>query len=147
MKTLTLNREFAVRHIGVALLMLGLSGWFAYDGYVAYPQRDDAWFEARHLQKENATRRQKEFAVLALLAAVVIAGHVGFVARLRFSYDADGFVCNGTRRRFSEVKSVDWSKWEKKGIVKVDGVVLDAWHHAGVRDVAEILRGLDNGCD
>lgn len=143
-RKLTLNREFAVRHLGVALLMLGLSGWFAYDGYIAYPKQDDAWFESRHLQRENATKRQKEFAVLALLAALAIAGHVGFVARLRFSFDDSGFVCgDGKRRLFSDVKKVDWSMWEKKGIVKVDGITLDAWHHAGVRDVAEILKKAD----
>lgn len=140
MKRLVLNREFAARHLGVALLMLGLSGWFAYDGYVAYPQRDEAWFEQQHLRRESAIRRQREFMVLALVAALVIAGHVAFVARLDFEYDDDGFSCGGERRRFSDVKSIDWSKWEKKGIVKVDGIVLDAWHHAGVRDVADKLR-------
>ena len=143
MTRLTLNREFAVRHLGVALLMLGLSGWFAYDGFVAYPEHDDEWFERQHLRKDAATRRQREFMVLALVAAVVIAGHVGAVAKFDFSYDDDGFVCGGVRRRFADVKSVDWSKWEKKGIVKVDGIVLDAWHHAGVRGVADILKSLE----
>ena len=140
MTRLTLNREFAIRHLGVALLMLGLSGWFAYDGYVAYPEHDDEWFERQHLRKDAATRRQREFMVLALIAAVVIAGHVGVVAKFDFSYDGEGFVCGGVRRRFADVKSVDWSKWGKKGIVKVDGIVLDAWHHVGVRGVAEILK-------
>lgn len=140
MKKLVLNREFAVRHLGVALLMLGLSGWFAYDGYVAYPKHDEAWFEQQHLNKESAIRRQREFMILAFVAALVIAGHVGAVARLDFSYDDDGFVCGGVKRRFADVKSVDWSKWEKKGIVKADGIVLDAWHHKGVREVAAKLR-------
>ena len=145
MKKLVLNREFAVRHLGVALLMLGLSGWFAYDGYVAYPKHDEAWFEQQHLNKDSAIRRQREFMILAFVAALVIAGHVGAVARLDFSYDDDGFVCGGVKRRFADVKSVDWSKWEKKGIVKVDGIVLDAWHHTGVREVAEKLgKKLEN---
>ena len=78
--------------------------------------------------------------VLALVAALVIAGHVGLVARLDFSYDENGFVCGGVKRSFSEVKKVDWSKWDRKGIVKMDGIVLDAWHHVGVKGVAEILR-------
>ena len=144
MKRLRLNREFAIRHIGVALLMLGLSGWFAYDGYVAYPQHDDEWFEQRHLHKDNAIHRQREFMVLAFIAAVIIAGHVATVARLDFEYDDEGFVCGGERRSFADVKSVDWSKWEKKGIVKVDGIVLDAWHHTGVREVAEKLKGKED---
>ena len=140
MTRLKLNREFAVRHLGVALLMLGLSGWFAYDGYVSYPEHDDAWFEQRHLVKDNAIRRQREFMILALVAALVIAGHVGVVAKFDFSYDENGFVCGGVRRSFADVKNVDWSKWEKKDIVKVDGIVLDAWHHAGVRGIVELLK-------
>ena len=107
MKRLRLNREFAARHLGVALLMLGLSGWFAYDGFVAYPEHDDEWFERQHLRRDAATRRQREFMVLALIAAVVIAGHVGAVAKFDFSYDDDGFVCGGVRRRFADVKDVD----------------------------------------
>ena len=101
MKRLRLNREFAVRHIGVALLMFGLSCWFAYDGYVEYPRHDDEWFEQRHLKKESATRRQREFMVLAFIAALVIAGHVAVVARLDFEYDDEGFVCGGEKRSFA----------------------------------------------
>lgn len=140
MKKLTLNREFAVRHLGVALLMLALGGWFAYDGFITYPRQDEVWFTERHLQKENATRRQKEFAVLSLLAALIISGHVGLVAKLRFSWNDEEFEHNGVKRRFSEIKNIDWSKWDKKGIVKVDGIVLDSWHHNGVKEVAQILR-------
>ena len=29
--------------------------------------------------------------------------------------------------------------WEKKGIVKVDGITLDAWHHLGVKEFVEKL--------
>ena len=140
MKKLSLNREFAARHLGVALVMLGLSGWFAYDGFVDYPSRDDTWFETRHLQRDNAIRRQKEFSVLALVAALAIAGHVWALSRFRFEYDDDGFVCGGVKRKFADVKSIDWSKWEKKGIVKVDDIVLDSWHHTGVKDVAALLN-------
>mgnify|MGYP004456023619 FL=1 len=44
------------------------------------------------------------------------------------------------RRAFADVKRIDWSQWEKKGIVRVDGIKLDAWHHAGVRDVVAKLK-------
>lgn len=33
----SLNREYALRLLGVALLFLGLSGWFLYDGTRGYP--------------------------------------------------------------------------------------------------------------
>ena len=34
---LKLNREYALRHLFVVVLMVGLCGWFGYDGFVRYP--------------------------------------------------------------------------------------------------------------
>lgn len=153
MKALTLNREFAMRHLGVALLMLGLSGWFGYDGFVRYPAMPAAELY-RSIEgsdapagldlaafKRQKTQTQYGFTLLAFLAALVIGGHVGLLARFRFAYDDAGFVCGKTRRKFADVdaREVDWSQWEKKGIVRVAGITLDAWHHAGVREVAARL--------
>lgn len=142
MRRLKLNREYLVRHLGVALLMLGLSGWFAYDGYVAYPQHDDAWFAERHLVRENAIARQREFALLALVAALAIGANLYWVSRFVFEHDETGFVYRGKRTEFADVTSVDRSKWEKKGILKVDGIVLDAWHFSGVDEIEQKLKGV-----
>ena len=142
MTELKINREFAVRHLAVALLFLGLSGWFAYDGYVNYPRQDETFFEARHLRRENAIARQKEFSVLALIAALVVAGHVWVLSRFRFSFDDKGFVCGGRRFAWSDVKDVNRSQWEKKGIIRVNGIKLDSWHHAGVKEFVSTLNSL-----
>ena len=152
MKRLTLNREFATRHLGVALLMLGLSGWFGYDGFVRYPATPaadlyrsiegsdaPAGFDLEAFKRQK-TQTQYGFTVLSLLAALIIAGHVGALAAFRFEYDDEGFVYRGVRRAFVDVKRVDWSKWKEKGIVRVDGIKLDAWHHAGVCAVAAKLK-------
>ena len=156
MKTLTLNREFAVRHLGVAALMLGLCLWFGYDGFVKYPATPAADLYRSIERSEppagydlDAFKRQKTqtqygFAALALLAALVVGGHVAWLARFRFAYDDTGFVVgSGVRRAFADVKKVDWKDWDKKGIVRLDGLKLDAWHHAGVKDVAAILKARD----
>jgi hypothetical protein len=37
------------------------------------------------------------------------------------------------------VKNVDRSQWKKKGIVKADGIVFDAWHHLGVNEIEQRL--------
>lgn len=137
---LKLNREYALRHLGVALLMLGLSGWFAYDGYVSYPQRDDGWFEAQHLKKDSAIRRQKEFAVLSLFASLVIAAGVWRAFRFRFAFDDVSYTYRGKTVAFAEIKSVDRSRWQKKGILKVDGIVLDSWHHLGVEELSARIQ-------
>lgn len=35
-----INREYAVRFLGVAVLFIALSGWFLYDGKIGYPQEN-----------------------------------------------------------------------------------------------------------
>ena len=44
------------------------------------------------------------------------------------------------KHAYGDIKNVDRSLWEKKGIVTVSGegfsVKLDAWHHVGVKDFA-----------
>ena len=79
-------------------------------------------------------------ALLAFLAAAVIGGHLWGVSRLRFAFDDAGFVHGGRRTAYGDVKEVDRSKWEKKGILKVDGITLDAWHHTGVREFEKRLK-------
>lgn len=149
MTSLRINREFALRHLGVAVLMAALSGWFAYDGYIAYPRQDDAYFEARHLRRAAAIDRQKEFMALAFLAAILIGGHVFAIARFRFAFDDEGFVFRGKRRSYADIVRVDWSKWEKKDILAIetesDRIVLDGWHHLGVKEFAEKMKGRKSG--
>ena len=151
---LKLNKEYALRHLFVTVLMLGLCGWFGYDGFVSYPATPAAELYAKiegrapdeRLAAEDleAFKRQKiqtqyGFTALTLLAALVVGLRLLGSARFDFSFDDEGFAHRGRRRLYSEVKSVDRSQWEKKGILKVDGIVLDAWHHLGVRDFAAHL--------
>lgn len=139
MKKLKVNPEFFRRHLFVTVLMAGLGGWFGYDGFVKYPAESDEYFAGLHLEKATAIERQKQFMALSLLASLAVGLHLLKVCRFRFEYDEDGFVHNGVRRAYKDVKTVDRSKWDKKGIVKVDGIVLDAWHHLGVKEVAARL--------
>ena len=149
---LTLNREFATRHVGVALLMLGLSCWFGYDGFVRYPATPAAELyksiegsdapagfnlEAFKTQK---TQTQYGFTFLTLLASLVIGGHVWLLSKFRFEYDDESYTFAGRRVAIRDIKSVDRSQWEKKGIIRVDGIKLDAWHHAGVKEFVEKLK-------
>lgn len=149
---LTLNREFAMRHVGVAFLMLGLSCWFGYDGFVRYPATPAAELyksiegsdapvgynlEAFKAQK---TQTQYGFTFLTFLAAVVIGGHVWLLSKFKFEYDDESYVFAGKRVAINDIKSIDRSLWEKKSIIKVDGIKLDAWHHAGVKEFVEKLK-------
>ena len=143
---LTLNREFAIRHVGVALLMLGLSCWFGYDGFVRYPATPAAELyksiegsdapEGFNLEafKVQKTQTQYGFTFLTLLASLVIGGHVWLLSKFRFEYDDESYTFAGRRVAIKDIKSVDRSQWETKSIIRVDGIKLDAWHHAGVKE-------------
>ena len=155
---LTLNKEFAKRHLFVAVLMAGLGCWFGYDGFVGYPATEAAdlykSIEGRDAPAElnlEAFKRQKiqtqyGFTFLAFLAAAVIGGHLWAVSKFDFAFDDEGFVAGGKRRGYGDIKSVDRTLWAKKGIVAIAGegfkVKLDAWHHVGVKEfVAKIGEG------
>ena len=153
---LVLNREFAVRHLGVAVLFLALCGWFLYDGAVTYPNMDDAKFSEEILHgrdrqggferlKKEAINRQYQFAGICGIAAVVIALGVGRCRLQTLEWDDTqmcGSLTGGSPLAFSDVSGVDDRRWDKKGILVVyanDGrrFTLDAWHHSGAKDLAE----------
>jgi len=155
--TLTINKEFLRRHLFVVVLMAGMGAWFGYDGFVRYPSLTPARLyadahngtEARSAEEaekfyRTAIPRQKEFMTLCLGAALLVGLHLLAVSRLRFAFDEGGFTWKGRRYAFGDIRSVDRSKWDKKGILKLtlaDGTVtLDGWHHVGV-DAFEKLLG------
>ncbi len=163
---LSLNKEFARRHLFVTLLMVAMGGWFGYDGFVAYPaQTARELYMSCHQGEEPASDlaaekfrataipRQKQFMGLCLLAAVLIGGHLWLVSRLRVEFDAEGFTWRGQRFSYADIAKVDDSSWKKKGITRLTvagGVLtLDAWHHTGVEDFRarfdEALKGRNGG--
>lgn len=156
---LQLNREFAMRHLGVAALFLGLCCWFLYDGAVTYPKMDDAAFSEQILHgrqgdfdklKREAINRQYQFASICGIVALLIAVGVGRCRLQTLEWDDEqmcGSLTGGKPLTFADVSGVDDRRWEKKGILVVyakDGrrFTLDTWHHAGAKELAEkILKG------
>jgi len=154
---LALNREYALRHLGVAALMAALCGWFVYDGAIAYPAMSDEDFKAEilhNLEYENFPKKRKEttdrqfqFAGIVGLAALVIAGGVWNAKRKTLEWNdaaMNGTLTLGRPLPFQDVADIDKSRWDKKGILVVhakDGrkVTLDAWHHTGVKELAAKL--------
>ena len=151
------NREYVMRHLFVTLVMVGLCGWFGYDGFVRYPATPaDELFTSiegrepgeRELQgdylekfKTQKTQTQYGFTALAFLAALIVGLRLLKSCRFQFEFDDEGFVYKGVRRAYADIKKIDRTQWTKKGIIKVDGIVLDAWHHVGVKEFAEKLNG------
>lgn len=157
MMKLKLNREFAMRHLFVTVLLSGMGGWFAYDGYVTYPSlTPEALYEriensappsreAAEKVYANAIPRQKQFMALCFLGAAIVGFGVWRASRFRFTYRERGFAYEGRRYRLDDIANIDLSQWRKKGILRLtvrDGtkIVLDGWHHSGVDGFYEILR-------
>ncbi len=151
MTKLRLNPEYAKRHLFVTILMVGLGGWFGYDGFVRYPAMPAAELY-KSIEKSEAPegfdlegfKKQKigtqyGFMILAFFAAAVVGSRLMRSRRFKFAFTDDCYVYRGRRHLLSAIKTVDRSKWDTKGIVKVDGVTLDSWHHLGVREFVEKL--------
>jgi len=158
MTTLTINKEFLRRHLFVVLVFTGMGAWFGYDGFVRYPSlppaelyksiettEPPASMSAEKLEafKSQKTASQRGFCTILMLAGIAVGLHLLAVSRLRFAFDDGGFAWNGKRYAFGDIKSVDRTKWAKKGILKLvllDGTVtLDGWHHTGVNEFEKLL--------
>ena len=153
MTRLKLNPEYAKRHLFVTLLMIALGCWFGYDGFIGYPATPAAELyksidkkdapEGTDLEafKKEKIGRQQQLMILTFFAAAVVGSRLMRNRRFKFGYTDDYYVYRGRRHLISEIKTVDRSKWEKKGIIKIDGITLDAWHHLGVKEFVEKLNG------
>ena len=152
MQRLRLNPEYAKRHLFVTLLMVALGCWFGYDGFIGYPatpaaelyksiEKSDAP-EGTDLEafKKQKIGTQYGFTILAFFVAAVVGSRLMKSKRFVFEFDDETYVYRGKRHAISSIKTIDRSRWEKKGIVKVDGITLDSWHHLGVKEFVEKLN-------
>ena len=157
---LALNREYARNHLFVTVLAAGMGIWFGYDGLVKYPATParELYFSIEKAEppegmtpaaleefKAQKTRTQHGFALFSLVAAAVVGLRLLKSARFRFEFDDDGFTDSSGRHGWRDVTRIDDRDWEKKGITRLamaDGrrVVLDAWHHTGVKEFHALAR-------
>ena len=132
--------------------MAGLCCWFGYDGLVRYPATPAAELY-KSIEKSDApdgcdleafkkqkTQTQHGFTLLCLVTALVVGLRLYGSYKFDFEFDEAGFVYKGKRRAYSDIKKINRSQWEKKGIIRVDGITLDAWHHLGVKEFVEALE-------
>lgn len=147
---LKINKEFLLRHLFSLAVFVVLGGWFGFDAFIRYPRTNerDLYVSIEKSEphdkvdlksfKAQKIETQRLFTLFALLAATGVGLHLLVVSLFKFEFDDEGFVIASKRYSYSDIKSVDVSKWEKKGILVISGdgfkVKLDAWHHFGVKE-------------
>jgi len=155
---LKLNGEFLRRHLFVFVVFAGMGAWFGYDGFVKYPNMPAADLYAAiesappppemsedglRAFKAQKTASQRGLCAVLTLAALAVGLHLLAVSRFDFAFDDDGFVWKGRRYGFADIRSVDRSRWAKKGILRLalagGAVTLDSWHHGGVVEFEGLL--------
>lgn len=154
-----LNKDYAVRHLFVTVLMATLGCWFAYDGVITYPSMTpnelyrsiegaDApaeWTsEKLDAFKKQKTQTQYGFAGISLLAALIVGLRLFKASKFDFAFDETSFTYNGRKFARADIVEVDRSKWESKSIAVLklkngSSITLDAWHHVGVKEFVATL--------
>ena len=153
---LKINKEFLLRHLFSLAVFVVLGGWFGFDAFIRYPQTNerDLYVSIEKSEphykvdlkafKAQKIGTQRLFTLFALLAATGVGFHLLVVAFFKFEFDDEGFAIDSKRYSYSDIKNLDASKWEKKGIITISGdgfkVRLDAWHHIGVKEFYEKYR-------
>lgn len=101
----------------------------------------------RPVYGEEDIRAQFVSAAVALAAALALLALLAVRFLTRHTLDAEALTVStpfGTRRYpLASLTRVDDAQWAKRGILRLrfaeGSVTLDAWHHAGVRPIAERL--------
>ena len=147
MKRFKLNPDFAKRYGFVALLFVGMGGWFGYDGLVTYPNTEAAaLYESIEKapppdmppERLEAFKRQKIQSQYGLSVALfVAAAWVGLILFKAWKFDFDP-------AKAGRILEVDRSRWDKKGILVLTTencgkVTLDSFHHLGVSEYEKEL--------
>ena len=215
-----INREYALRILGVGLMMVGICVWSIYDGTKAWPEANThmdlarpallgtnltvtTWLERaedgksplalvfarsghavpsklmrkmgelklpENLANDTASREKqaKQLKVLfekpvyseqdlktqwvqagiTLLFGLLAFAVVGIKATRKFCADAKGLSGSGIGAKpiaYTDIKTIDWSKWNNKGIVRLtcankDVITLDGWYFSGITQIVEELK-------
>ena len=137
-----LNREYALRHLGVAALFACLALWFLYDAVFVYPNLPP--------DGGHHTTVAFQYSAAALLAAVsaVVALRVFLASRETLEWSngiLSGTIVGRDPVFMNNVRIADRKLWERKNILRLvssDGRVMDVdgWHHTGVDELAKALE-------
>lgn len=212
-----INREYALRIVGVGVMMIAICIWSIYDGTKAWPDVNKSMDSARpvllgtnltvttwleraedgqselgrvfaksgHAVPSKLTRKMGELklpetlandtasrekqgqqlkalfekpvysdhdlktqwfqAGITLLFGLLAFAGVGIKATKKFCADEKGLSGSGIGAKpiaYTDIKAIDWSKWNDKGIVRLTCankvvITLDGWHFSGITQIVE----------
>ena len=112
------------------LVLLGMGGWFAYDGFVKYPRhnelhllhvRDPVKYPQDYpTHKETSIRLQKQLAVALPVAAIAMLAWTLYNSRGAYRLAGDGLSVPGHGEvPLSAITQIDKSLWDRKGIAYI----------------------------
>lgn len=123
------GRYYRTARYTMAVICFACAGWFAYDGWVKYPEHNrqyDAMI-ARGEKPEEAPHQEKDINLQKLLASLLPMLGVGIIAWLlynsRGSYRLAGDVLYAPGHPpvpLSAIREIDKTKFEKKGIAYLE---------------------------
>ena len=113
------------------LVLLGMGGWFAYDGFVKYPRHNELHLlhvrdPERYPQdypthKETSIRVQKQLAVALPVAAIAMLAWTLYNSRGAYRLAGDTLSVPGHGDvPLSSITQIDKSLWDRKGIAYID---------------------------
>ena len=106
-----------------------------------------ALFE-KPVYSEQDLKTQWVQAGITLLFGLLAFAVVGIKATRKFCADAKGLSGSGIGAKpiaYTDIKTIDWSKWNNKGIVRLtcankDVITLDGWYFSGITQIVEELK-------
>lgn len=139
---ISLNREYFVRHAGVAAVFGALALWFLYDAVFVYP---NLAADAGH---HTTVAFQYSAAALLAAGAAIVAVRLWMASRETLEWNDSamrGSLTNGKEIPFGDVAIVDDKLWDVKSILRLvtrNGrfIDVDGWHHNGVDALRERIK-------
>ncbi len=146
--TAKIDGSYRIKLIIMTVVLLALSGWFAYDGFVKYPLQQeqsevyasymqpavgdpdyDGWVEeakangwsekAPKPKSDNDIMLQKVLSSICLVLGLVVGTATLRRMLLTVSANEEGLAVNGNVTPWAELTEVESSKWLTKGILIV----------------------------
>lgn len=123
------DKMFRLRRYLIVLLIVGVGGWFCYDGFYNWPRQKRDAEAAIAAQEQPKEKPRSETDILANQVLGVVLPPVGLLVLAWFIYTSRGeYRLSGQTLSvpghpaipLAAITLIDKSKWDRKGIVRIE---------------------------